>query len=407
MRAYLVAPSLALALLPRAGEAQWRGELAVAARAARPGGAAPAAEGASAAGAFAWEAFARGAWRIEVATEGRHDAAGAALGGSEARGLLRLGWSRSGRWGLALEGGAAHAWHPLVAPEQPAVTDSGSSTPPAGGGRRRAAGPLGGVLAWTRVRGMALSATARTTGAGARQEAFAEMRTRLADSSEQRQWWDSTAGSWRTDSISLGPMPQRFRYEGVRRVVLRQTDVALTASGDRGPFGFAIATGTRQMPGRTGVWASARGALVLRDGMGLTLQASQLPADLLRQLPARRELQLGVLLRPWRASAIPVSLPSGAAAATRSFVARRHGADSVTMVVDAPGARSVEVMGDFTAWRPVALVQRGQAWRLTMALAPGVHQLNLRVDGGEWGPPPGTTAADDGYGGRVGIVVIE
>lgn len=407
MKARLPAAALALALLPRAGEAQWRGELAVAARASRSTGAAPAAEGASFTGAFAWEALARGAWRLELATEGTHDAAGASLGGSEARGLLRLGWSRAGRWGLAVEGGAAHAWRPLATLELPAAADSGSSTAPAAGARRRAAGSLGGVLAWTRLGGVVLAARARTAGAGARDEEFSETRTRLVDSTEVRTWWDSTTSGWRADTTHLGLMPRPYRHEGVRRVVLRQTDLSLSASGDRGPFGFAIATGTRQLPGHTGVWASAGGSLLLRDGMGVTVQASQLPADLLRQLPARRELQLGVLLRPWRASALPVAVPSGAAATTRSFAARRVGADSVAIVVDAPGARSVELMGDFTAWRPVALVPQGRAWRLTTALAAGVHQLNLRVDGGEWGPPPGTTAADDGFGGRVGIVVIE
>jgi hypothetical protein len=40
-------------------------------------------------------------------------------------------------------------------------------------------------------------------------------------------------------------------------------------------------------------------------------------------------------------------------------------------------------------------------------LPPGVHTLAVRVDGGAWGAPPGLPAADDGFGGEVGTLVVE
>ena len=63
-------------------------------------------------------------------------------------------------------------------------------------------------------------------------------------------------------------------------------------------------------------------------------------------------------------------------------------------------------MGDFTDWEPVALRRADGRWTLELALAPGVHRLNVRVDGGEWRVPPSLTGVDDGFGGRVGLLVV-
>ena len=73
-----------------------------------------------------------------------------------------------------------------------------------------------------------------------------------------------------------------------------------------------------------------------------------------------------------------------------------------------PGARLVEVNGDFTDWQPLRLDHvGGDRWKAIVALMPGVHQVSLRVDGGAWLPPPGAPTAADGFGGMVGVVVVE
>ena len=70
-------------------------------------------------------------------------------------------------------------------------------------------------------------------------------------------------------------------------------------------------------------------------------------------------------------------------------------------------ARSAEVMGDFTDWQPRALISEGAGrWTLPVALNPGVHHLNVRFDGGAWLVPSGAVAVDDGFGGRVGLIVV-
>ena len=76
--------------------------------------------------------------------------------------------------------------------------------------------------------------------------------------------------------------------------------------------------------------------------------------------------------------------------------------------VHAPAASSVEIMGDFSEWRPIPLVKgTGGDWTVVVTMPKGTHRMNLRVDGGDWGVPPGVTALNDDFGGVVGVLLIE
>jgi hypothetical protein len=71
------------------------------------------------------------------------------------------------------------------------------------------------------------------------------------------------------------------------------------------------------------------------------------------------------------------------------------------------GARSVELAGGFTEWRPLALRPVGDgAWRLALRIPPGVHHVALRIDGGPWRAPPGLPAVPDEFGGESGVFVV-
>jgi AMP-activated protein kinase-like protein len=73
----------------------------------------------------------------------------------------------------------------------------------------------------------------------------------------------------------------------------------------------------------------------------------------------------------------------------------------------APGATSVEIMGDFTDWQPVGLEKKGRdEWSAVVRIPAGTHRVNLRVDQGPWGVPPGIPVLDDDFGGVVGILVV-
>jgi hypothetical protein len=64
-------------------------------------------------------------------------------------------------------------------------------------------------------------------------------------------------------------------------------------------------------------------------------------------------------------------------------------------------------MGDFTDWLPAGLRQmEPDLWRVTLPISPGRHRLNLRVNGGPWGVPAGTTPVADDFQGVVGAVVV-
>ena len=72
-----------------------------------------------------------------------------------------------------------------------------------------------------------------------------------------------------------------------------------------------------------------------------------------------------------------------------------------------PRARTVEVMGDFTDWEPVQLTRVSTGiWELRSPIVPGVHRLNVRIDGGDWLVPLGARLEETEFGGPVGIVVI-
>jgi hypothetical protein len=77
------------------------------------------------------------------------------------------------------------------------------------------------------------------------------------------------------------------------------------------------------------------------------------------------------------------------------------------LAIVGPAAARAEVRGDFTDWTPTGLEPQGPGrWRLGSALSPGVHHLDVRFDGGPWLVPAGAVPTDDGFGGRVGLVVV-
>ncbi len=80
----------------------------------------------------------------------------------------------------------------------------------------------------------------------------------------------------------------------------------------------------------------------------------------------------------------------------------------VVLLVDAPRAETVELMGDATAWTvtPMRRVLGGK-WRVELKLAPGAHRVIVRADGGRWIAPPGVPIGNDDYGTPVGVIVVK
>lgn len=92
----------------------------------------------------------------------------------------------------------------------------------------------------------------------------------------------------------------------------------------------------------------------------------------------------------------------------RRFLAERLEDGRVRIALEAPAAGAVEIAGDFTDWEPVPLTRlHGNHWEVLLPLARGIHQVNVRFDGGTWQVPPATTPMGDGFGGLVGVFRVE
>jgi hypothetical protein len=138
------------------------------------------------------------------------------------------------------------------------------------------------------------------------------------------------------------------------------------------------------------------------------------PVDLAQLAPGGRysALSLRIATRPPAlrdALARSVRTPTASIArpVVATFDAKRNRDGTVRIRVRAPGAGSVELIGDFTDWDPLALGRtRGDSWEIVIPLASGTHRFNVRVDGGAWGVPPGIGSAPDEFGGVVGLLLI-
>ena len=86
-------------------------------------------------------------------------------------------------------------------------------------------------------------------------------------------------------------------------------------------------------------------------------------------------------------------------------VVAEGGADHVVMVelaVDAPGARSVELAGDFSGWMPAGSLVQAESgkWSASFPFTLGVHEYAFLIDGHRWVLDPRAEVTSDGFGGQ-------
>lgn len=325
------------------------------------------------AGALLAPAF--GALRLEGGMSAGWDAfhSGMTTGWWRGEAQARLELGRRGVWLAATTGRALNgeAWHPVTS----------AST---------------GV--WTRLGGATLSASltnARATGAG---EPTQRVRT--------IQTIDST----------FDPFGDTLYYQKMTRVDTSyvrgnaiSTDAAATLQWQRGPLALELSVGRRlssTLDER--MWGGARATLWLSNRMALVTTGGTRPSSLTDGRPATRYMTFGFHYAPRSREqpAAPSRAPDRRAPAPAVEV-RDAGRGERSLRIHVPGARTVEVMGDFTDWTPVALRPDGTGtWATRLRIAPGAHRINMRVDGGAWRVPPGLARVEDDFSGAAGLLIV-
>jgi hypothetical protein len=114
-------------------------------------------------------------------------------------------------------------------------------------------------------------------------------------------------------------------------------------------------------------------------------------------------------LRPVRPAAVTAlrALVIDSARATRSTLELEAWDGGAYTIRIRANARSVEIAADFTDWHSLPLTRTARdTWEIRLPIRPGVHRVNLRLDGGAWTAPSGLRAATDEFGGEVGILIV-
>ena len=154
-------------------------------------------------------------------------------------------------------------------------------------------------------------------------------------------------------------------------------------------------------------WASATMTMWVAPRAAIVAGGGRQPSSPARGIPSRTFGTLGMVLSYLSPSRSSVPL-TPATAMVRTFDARPvdNGMQKITVRVG--GVESVDVAGDFSDWGPLTMTRRGRdLWELTVPLAGGMHQVNVRTDGGKWVAPPGLPTTRDMFGGEVGILIVK
>jgi hypothetical protein len=129
-------------------------------------------------------------------------------------------------------------------------------------------------------------------------------------------------------------------------------------------------------------------------------------ASLAFDASARTRSMIGIQLAPWASR--DGTMARSVAPRVRTWATRSLGDGRTALRMRCPDAARVELAGDFTDWAPVTLdAAGGGVWETRLMIAPGLHDVQIRVDGGAWQVPPGLPTAQDEFAGAAGLLLID
>jgi len=157
---------------------------------------------------------------------------------------------------------------------------------------------------------------------------------------------------------------------------------------------------------RRSVWGRMTATTRLSSRSMLVGTIGRQPAQLAFGVPASNFASLSVSLFAPRRHGPPDTVAVSADASS-AFLVRAAGPGRYTVSCRLPGARRVELSGDFDSWKPVEMRETAPGlWTARLSITPGTYHMNVRVDDGAWTAPPGVTPMRDEFDGTVGIVVV-
>ena len=152
-------------------------------------------------------------------------------------------------------------------------------------------------------------------------------------------------------------------------------------------------------------WGRGSAALQLTPNLALVAGGGTAPAASRSGVATSRFATFGLRLAP--AALLRPPLPAAVRPSATAIVVRPVAPGEYRITLRVPNARTVELSGDFNQWTPIALREtQPNVWEATFPMKPGVHHLNVRIDGDAWTAPPGLPATEDEFNGRVGILIV-
>ena len=154
-------------------------------------------------------------------------------------------------------------------------------------------------------------------------------------------------------------------------------------------------------------WAQATVDVRVASSILVTAAFGQRPdPSLAFDASAGARTMLAVRVTPWatrKAATASAVVPN-----VRAWSARPLPEGRTAVRVRCEGATCVELTGDFTDWEPVTLTALGGGWwGSELTIAPGLHQVQVRIDGGAWQAPPELPVTQGDFAGKAGLLLVE
>ena len=189
--------------------------------------------------------------------------------------------------------------------------------------------------------------------------------------------------------------------------------------------GFRTGSSLPIVGGDSKAWGSATGSLWITNNVAIIASAGTYPVNFGQGFPGGRFVSAGIRIgqmpgskKTGTTSADETALVTGAPDVRITEEVTTSTSEGPLRVTPAergqtelsivwPSASRVEIAGDFSNWDPLVLSRNSDgSWATRLTLSPGIYEMNVRADGGDWLSPPGIPSKRDEFGQSVGVLVI-